>query len=169
MLNLQLWHKRILLTSHRYVLFLCSVGVARLTFIIVKGVTVQYWDFKCSYVCALLYSYETGLMFLLTSPEYKRIAAIQGDLFFQAPRRLFLKKASQTQPAFAFRQLLPLYLVLWVLIYTFQCLNGANLHPIPAHSIQAIYPSSTAQIPTLTLSVQMHSVSDYYLCRSCLI
>ncbi|KAF9001315.1 Alpha/Beta hydrolase protein [Cyathus striatus] len=36
-------------------------------------------------------------------PQFKRIAAVQGDLFFQAPRRYFLEYASKTQPAYAFR------------------------------------------------------------------
>lgn len=36
------------------------------------------------------------------TPQFKRISAIQSDLFFQAPRRFFLKLASKTQPTFAF-------------------------------------------------------------------
>ncbi|OCH89917.1 alpha/beta-hydrolase [Obba rivulosa] len=34
--------------------------------------------------------------------EYKRIAAIQGDLIFQAPRRFFLQQRSSMQPTWAF-------------------------------------------------------------------
>ncbi|EMD39896.1 hypothetical protein CERSUDRAFT_150639 [Gelatoporia subvermispora B] len=34
--------------------------------------------------------------------EYKRIAAIQGDLIFQAPRRFFLQQRSNLQPTWAF-------------------------------------------------------------------
>ncbi|KDR77272.1 hypothetical protein GALMADRAFT_120430 [Galerina marginata CBS 339.88] len=36
------------------------------------------------------------------SPQFKRLAAIQGDLQFQGPRRFFLKIASKTQKTFAF-------------------------------------------------------------------
>ncbi|TFK62937.1 alpha/beta-hydrolase [Pluteus cervinus] len=36
------------------------------------------------------------------TPEFKRIAAVQGDMTFQAPRRFFLRTASKTQPTFAF-------------------------------------------------------------------
>ncbi|RPD58528.1 carotenoid ester lipase [Lentinus tigrinus ALCF2SS1-7] len=36
------------------------------------------------------------------SPQYKRIAAIQGDLFFQASRRNFLARFSSTQTAYNF-------------------------------------------------------------------
>ena len=38
------------------------------------------------------------------SPQYKRIAAIQGDLVFQAPRRFFLSQQSGKQNTFAFRE-----------------------------------------------------------------
>ncbi|EDR10695.1 uncharacterized protein LACBIDRAFT_315360 [Laccaria bicolor S238N-H82] len=36
------------------------------------------------------------------TPQFKRLSAVQGDLFFQVPRRFFLKIASKTQPTFAF-------------------------------------------------------------------
>jgi hypothetical protein len=36
------------------------------------------------------------------TPQFKRIAAIQGDIVFHAPRRFFLETASKTQTAFAF-------------------------------------------------------------------
>ncbi|KAF8154970.1 carotenoid ester lipase precursor [Crassisporium funariophilum] len=45
--------------------------------------------------------FDTGAANALT-PEFKRLAAIQGDLVFQAPRRFFLGTASKTQPTFAF-------------------------------------------------------------------
>lgn len=45
--------------------------------------------------------FNTGTANALT-PEFKRLASIQGDLTFQAPRRFFLKTASQTQKTFAF-------------------------------------------------------------------
>jgi hypothetical protein len=36
-------------------------------------------------------------------PEFKRLAAIQGDIVYQAPRRFLLENIPETQPAFAFR------------------------------------------------------------------
>lgn len=45
--------------------------------------------------------FDTGTANALT-PQFKRIAAIQTDLFFQAPRRFFFKIASKTQPTFSF-------------------------------------------------------------------
>jgi len=37
--------------------------------------------------------------------QYKRLAALQGDLLFQAPRRFLLEIISETQSAFAYREL----------------------------------------------------------------
>ena len=37
------------------------------------------------------------------SPQFKRLAAIQGDIMFQASRRFLLENLPETQPAFAFR------------------------------------------------------------------
>ncbi|KAF8479383.1 carotenoid ester lipase precursor [Gautieria morchelliformis] len=48
-----------------------------------------------------LLPFDTGTANQL-SPQFKRIAAFQGDLVFQAPRRTFLQAASQTQNAWAF-------------------------------------------------------------------
>ncbi|KAK0203479.1 sterol esterase [Desarmillaria ectypa] len=45
--------------------------------------------------------FGSGNNYTLT-PEYKRIAAFNGDNSFQAPRRHFLNAASQTQPAWAY-------------------------------------------------------------------
>ncbi|KAH9475727.1 Lipase 3 [Psilocybe cubensis] len=45
--------------------------------------------------------FDTGTANAIT-PEFKRLAAVQGDLIFQAPRRFFLQTASTTQPTFAF-------------------------------------------------------------------
>jgi acetylcholinesterase len=45
--------------------------------------------------------FDTGTANAIT-PEFKRIAAIQGDLIFQAPRRFFLEAMSKTQKTFAF-------------------------------------------------------------------
>ena len=35
-------------------------------------------------------------------PQYKRLAAIQGDLVFQAPRRFFLEHRSGRQPTWSY-------------------------------------------------------------------
>ncbi|KAH9855288.1 carotenoid ester lipase precursor [Lenzites betulinus] len=45
--------------------------------------------------------FGTGDQFALT-PVYKRLAAFQGDLIFQAPRRFFLSQRSAKQPAWSF-------------------------------------------------------------------
>ena len=37
--------------------------------------------------------------------QYKRLAAIQGDLVFQAPRRFFLNNTAHAQPTWTFRTL----------------------------------------------------------------
>jgi len=47
--------------------------------------------------------YDTGILNAL-SPQFKRIAAIQGDALFQAPRRFFLQKRSGSQHTWAFRE-----------------------------------------------------------------
>ncbi|KAJ3492610.1 hypothetical protein NLJ89_g11195 [Agrocybe chaxingu] len=46
--------------------------------------------------------FNTGTANALT-PQYKRLAAVQGDLEFQAPRRFFSRIASKTQPVYGFR------------------------------------------------------------------
>lgn len=45
--------------------------------------------------------FDTGFLNALT-PQFKRLAAIQGDLVFQAPRRFFLEHTSGKQPTWAF-------------------------------------------------------------------
>ncbi|KAI0059490.1 carotenoid ester lipase precursor [Artomyces pyxidatus] len=45
--------------------------------------------------------FDTGTASALT-PQYKRIAAIQGDLVFQAPRRFLLQQRSSRQKAYSF-------------------------------------------------------------------
>jgi len=45
--------------------------------------------------------FDTGTLNAVT-PEFKRLAAIQGDIVFQAPRRFLLENMSGTQPAFVF-------------------------------------------------------------------
>jgi len=45
--------------------------------------------------------FNTGTADAVT-PQFKRIAAVVGDLIFQTPRRLLLQATSGTQPAFAF-------------------------------------------------------------------
>uniref|UniRef100_A0A8H7XXZ4 Carboxylic ester hydrolase n=1 Tax=Psilocybe cubensis TaxID=181762 RepID=A0A8H7XXZ4_PSICU len=45
--------------------------------------------------------FDTGTANAIT-PEFKRMASVSGDLFFQAPRRFFLQTASKTQSTYAF-------------------------------------------------------------------
>ncbi|KAI0298097.1 carotenoid ester lipase precursor [Multifurca ochricompacta] len=45
--------------------------------------------------------YDTGLLNAIT-PQYKRTAALFGDLVFQAPRRFFLQQRSETQDTWSF-------------------------------------------------------------------
>ena len=45
--------------------------------------------------------FDTGILNALT-PQFKRMAAMQGDLVFQAPRRFFLSQRAGAQTAFAF-------------------------------------------------------------------
>ncbi|EJF60948.1 carotenoid ester lipase precursor [Dichomitus squalens LYAD-421 SS1] len=45
--------------------------------------------------------FDTSVLNALT-PEYKRIAALQGDLVFQAPRRFFLQNVAGKQPTWSF-------------------------------------------------------------------
>ena len=46
--------------------------------------------------------FDTGSENAIT-PQYKRIAAILGDLVFQAPRRFFLSERSEKSTMYAFR------------------------------------------------------------------
>lgn len=45
--------------------------------------------------------FDTGNQNALT-PQYKRLAAFQGDLVFLAPRRFFLKHRSSKQPTWSY-------------------------------------------------------------------
>ena len=45
--------------------------------------------------------FDTGDSFAVT-PQFKRMAAFQGDYVFQAPRRLFIQQLSSSQPAWAY-------------------------------------------------------------------
>ena len=45
--------------------------------------------------------YDTGTLNTLT-PQYKRIASIQGDITFQGPRRFFLEHLAREQNAWSF-------------------------------------------------------------------
>ena len=47
--------------------------------------------------------FDTGNNFSYT-PQYKRISAVQGDLLFQAPRRLLLDTYASTHRAYSFRK-----------------------------------------------------------------
>ena len=46
--------------------------------------------------------YGTSILNAIT-PQYKRLAALQGDLVFQAPRRFFLQQRSGMQPIWTYR------------------------------------------------------------------
>ena len=46
--------------------------------------------------------FDTGIANAIT-PEYKRHAAIVGDLTFQAPRRLFLQHTAERQDTWFYR------------------------------------------------------------------
>ena len=45
--------------------------------------------------------FDTGILNALT-PQYKRIAAILGDVVFQSPRRFFLQNRKSTQNTWSF-------------------------------------------------------------------
>ena len=45
--------------------------------------------------------FDTGLENAI-SPQFKRVAAIQGDVVFHGPRRFFLKNLANKQKAWAF-------------------------------------------------------------------
>ncbi len=45
--------------------------------------------------------FDTGILNAIT-PQFKRLAAMQGDLVFQAPRRFFLEQTSGKQNTWAF-------------------------------------------------------------------
>jgi acetylcholinesterase len=49
--------------------------------------------------------FDTGDANAVT-PEFKRLAAFQGDLVFQAPRRFFINERSSKQPIWAFCMIL---------------------------------------------------------------
>jgi acetylcholinesterase len=49
--------------------------------------------------------FDTGSSNALT-PQFKRIAAFQGDAFFQAPRRFFLQHRSGKQTTYSYRKYL---------------------------------------------------------------
>lgn len=49
------------------------------------------------------------------SPEYKRIASLQGDMLFQATRRYFLEVASKTQATYSFSKRCNIFTIYHVL------------------------------------------------------
>jgi hypothetical protein len=59
--------------------------------------------------------FDTGRLNAIT-PQFKRLAAIQGDLVFQAPRRYLLDKVSSKQSAWSFRKLHSLLVLMSSLI-----------------------------------------------------
>jgi acetylcholinesterase len=54
--------------------------------------------------------FNTGFANMLT-PQFKRLAAFQGDAVFQAPRRFFLQKQSDKQNAWAYCMYLSLFML----------------------------------------------------------
>ena len=53
--------------------------------------------------------YNTSILNAIT-PQFKRIAAMTGDLVFQAPRRFFLQQRASKQPIWSYRTPLPFLL-----------------------------------------------------------
>jgi hypothetical protein len=47
--------------------------------------------------------FDTALNNTVT-PEFKRLAALQGDLIFTGPRRFFLQQRANKQPTWSFRE-----------------------------------------------------------------
>ena len=59
--------------------------------------------------------FGTGTKYAIT-PQYKRLAAFQGDAVFQAPRRFFLQERSNKQHAWAYSTYLSNYVLNGVII-----------------------------------------------------
>lgn len=59
--------------------------------------------------------FGTGILNAL-SPQFKRLAAFQGDAVFQAPRRFFLEQRSGKQNSWAFRTIISFLTSVSVLI-----------------------------------------------------
>ena len=57
--------------------------------------------------------FDTGILNAVT-PEFKRLAAIQGDLVFQAPRRLFLQNTVDKQPVWSYSEHQPFALACFI-------------------------------------------------------
>jgi len=74
--------------------------------------------------------YGTGNLNALT-PQFKRIASIQGDISFQGPRRLFLEHLAHKQNAWSFGIPLPTFL------------------PIPSSHIPTPVSNTTKSLPAL--------------------
>jgi acetylcholinesterase len=51
--------------------------------------------------------FDTGTANAIT-PEFKRFAAFQGDVVFQAPRRFFIQQRAAHQPIWSFRKSSPI-------------------------------------------------------------
>ena len=69
-------------------------------------------NFTLTYESAMFHEHSYSLFFFPFSPQYKRIAAFQGDYYFQAPRRYSLAITSATQKVWSYctvisRSLLP--------------------------------------------------------------
>lgn len=62
----------------------------------IVGFAFRYWRCKCIDVRGSILIPFPGVDLVTTMlrPQYKRLAAIQGDIVFQAPRRFFLQSSS---------------------------------------------------------------------------
>ncbi|EIW81507.1 alpha beta-hydrolase [Coniophora puteana RWD-64-598 SS2] len=88
--------------------------------------------------------FNTSDLYALT-PEFKRIAAVQGDIVFQAPRRLFLESQSGKQPTWAY--LSRRYKWVPVLGSDYLVRFAANLDPSGDTGIE--WPRYTTESPKL--------------------
>ena len=66
--------------------------------------------------------YSTSILNAVT-PEFKRIASLQGDLVFQAPRRYFIQNRAASQPIWSYSASRPLILRRWVTNDVFRAVN----------------------------------------------
>jgi len=64
--------------------------------------TLELLMLRRSCLSELNLSMDLPFISTFSSPQYKRIAAIQGDMFFEAPRRFLLEVTSKTQPAYSY-------------------------------------------------------------------
>lgn len=67
--------------------------------------------------------YDTGFNNTLT-PQYKRLASLQGDFYFQAPRRFLLQQRSANQNAWSYCE------YYFIIAHTFAILRVLCLAPV---------------------------------------